>query len=218
MIRVIFCFVVMMSTLCAVEMDSSAVLSVNLSDQGLTRISIEGDTIVDMFAHPIEIADHVSLHSSGHVFVVGSGLKGPVYLSLISSKGVTQDLKLGFANAPSKPLLLKPKESKTVTRDELERWMTIALSHETPRGFAPVIKQVQNRTYSKGVLEHLQSYSNGTYHMSLWKVRSIKEFPIKVSASQFLDSHEAGKLVESQLPAFGSTTLVIVSKNGSIHS
>ena len=72
------------------------VITVPISDKGLTRISVEGEGIKDIFADPA--SENIKLHPSGHLFVAPPEEKGSLFVSLITASGLTQDLTLLFTD------------------------------------------------------------------------------------------------------------------------
>ena len=107
MIRTSIALLTFMGSAGALELNVNKVLDVSVSGKGLTRISVEGDQIVDVFVYPAGVTDNLQLHKSGHVFVVSEGLKQPLYVTLITRKGITQDIKLTTQDRPASPIILK---------------------------------------------------------------------------------------------------------------
>jgi hypothetical protein len=97
-----------------VELNMDKVLEVSVSRKGLTRISVEGDQIVDLFAYPANVQNSLQLHKSGHVYVIGEDLKEPLYVSLITRKGKTQDVKLIDQDLTASPVILKESATTAV--------------------------------------------------------------------------------------------------------
>lgn len=86
--------------------DPERTLPIQISKDGLTRISVEGEKISDVFYYPEE-ALKVTLHPSGHVFVVRDDPKQKTaQLTLMGEQGFVQDLKLRFALKESAPVIL----------------------------------------------------------------------------------------------------------------
>lgn len=91
-------------------LDSSKVIEFKISKSGLTRISIDNDSIEDVYAYPAE-PDLVTHHKSGHVFVTPDDLEVPVYLTVITRRGAAQDLRLIPTAKKAEPILLRYEES-----------------------------------------------------------------------------------------------------------
>lgn len=92
-------------------LDPSKVIEFKISKSGLTRISIDNDTIEDVYAYPAE-PDLITHHKSGHVFVTPDDLEIPVYLTVITRRGAAQDLRLIPAAKKAEPILLRFEELK----------------------------------------------------------------------------------------------------------
>lgn len=86
-------------------LNSSKVLEFKISKSGLTRISIDNDSIEDVYAYPAE-PDLITHHKSGHVFVTPDDLEIPVYLTVITRRGSAQDLRLIPSPKKAEPILL----------------------------------------------------------------------------------------------------------------
>lgn len=198
----------------ATEINPNSVQHFTISNTGLTRISIENDVIKDMFAYPGSVANSINLHQSGHLFVAPAGISDPIFLTVISSSGVTQDLKLSFTNKSPHPLVLKVKEEKTATKSQIDRWLSVVLLGETPRGFKRESPKQDKRVTEKATAREIQRYSNGFYEISYCEVTSKSSEPTSVMTESFIDIDEGGRLSETQLPAHGSCYLAIISKKG----
>ena len=94
----------------AVELNAQKVLRLPISTKGYTRLTIDGDKIQDVFARPVAIKEHFELHTSGHVLIIGEGLKDLVYLTVFSQKGHPQDLVLVPTNQEPSPIVLKDEQ------------------------------------------------------------------------------------------------------------
>ncbi len=197
----------------ATEINSNRVMSFSISNTGLTRISIENDSIKDMFAYPGTVLKSLNLHSSGNLFVAPAGLTEPIFLTVISSNGVTQDLKLNFINTAPKPLLLKVTEEQTASKEQIERWMSVVLVGEAPRHFRRESPLRNKITTSTTVAHEYSRFSNGVYSLSLWNISSNVDLPVSLTPDLYIDSDEAGKLSDNFLPPYGTAQLVIISKN-----
>lgn len=93
------------------SLDPSKVIEFKISKTGLTRISIDNDSIEDVYAYPAE-PDLITHHKSGHVFVTPDELEIPVYLTVITRRGAAQDLRLIPISKKAEPILLKYEEPK----------------------------------------------------------------------------------------------------------
>lgn len=99
------------ASLAHTPLDPSKVMEFKISKTGLTRISIDNDSIEDVYAYPAE-PDLITHHKSGHVFVTPDELEIPVYLTVITRRGAAQDLRLIPISKKAEPILLKYEEPK----------------------------------------------------------------------------------------------------------
>lgn len=90
----------------AIVLNDTQVLKLSASSTGITRLSVEGDKIQSIFTHPKEFEANLTLHESGHLFILGEEGKGPISVSLVTASGLVQDVSLNFKKGVSKPLIL----------------------------------------------------------------------------------------------------------------
>jgi hypothetical protein len=130
-----------------VPMNDQQVMEASISNKGLTRLSVKGDIIQDIFVYPFMIgnvvtSESIQLHKSGHVFIAPDGIKEPFYLTVITQKGQVQDLKLSPSVQKSAPLVLtlpvpedNPQEAAKESKKVLEKHLLAVLQGIPPRGF-----------------------------------------------------------------------------------
>jgi hypothetical protein len=191
-------------------MNPHQVMNVNVSDTGLTRLSVEGDRIKDIFAYPE--ADTVQLHGSGHIFIAPPETGDPLFITLMTDSGIIQDLKLIFTEKPAMPVVLKGPLNDSVSKVQMERWMDAALAGSIPRSFVRESIQEEARYTDQVKLEEGARYTNGVYVLSLWTVSSRQEKALSLDLKDLINPDEAGKLLSRSLPPLGTTTLVMLSK------
>lgn len=195
-----------------ITIDSNHIKEVMVSQEGLTRISVEGEQITDMFAYPGDVSNSLNLHDSGHLFVAPSGLDEPIYLTVMTGQGHTQDLKLRFVSKRPEPIILKSKSDPTASKTQIEKWMNVALLREVPMGFKRE-SVLQNRRVTKDTIALEQDrFSNGVYDISVMVVTSRSDQDISLMTDMYLTDDEAGLLASLSLQPKQSTTLVIIKK------
>jgi hypothetical protein len=91
----------------ALESTGLQVLHLPLSTKGHTRLAVKDDKIVDVFAMPVSLKGHVELLKSGHVLLIGEGIKERAYVTVITAKGHAQDLILTPTSKDPSPLILE---------------------------------------------------------------------------------------------------------------
>lgn len=124
-------------------------ISVPISCGGLLRIALKGDLIQDVVIYPEKLADRITLHKSGQVFLDTKNLPQPVTLFLITQRNVTQDMKLYCdSKCQGGPLILEPEEKSTaaltVEDPKLSHLIKKALRGELERGTS--LPRDSNRT------------------------------------------------------------------------
>ena len=199
----------------ATQMTPHKVQHFTISQTGLTRISIENESIKDMFAYPGSVGNSINLHQSGHLFVAPAGISDPIFLTVIASSGVAQDLKLTFSNKAPRPLILKVKEDKRASKEQVDRWLSVALLGEVPRGFKRESPKHDKRVTEKAVSREIDRFSNGHYDIALCQVVSKSSAPLSLGADLFVDPTEGGRLSKKTLSPYGSTKLALISKKES---
>ena len=89
-----------------VNMDSKRVLSLTMSKQGINRICVEGDEINNVLVNPVYLQSDIQLDESGQLFVLGNDSVKEAFVSLVTSSGAVQDLKLVFESKHPEPIFL----------------------------------------------------------------------------------------------------------------
>lgn len=84
---------------------SRNLLSLQISNLGPTRISINNQKIMDAFYYPQE-AVKLIIHQSGSVFVVPNEEYKHVYVTVVGEDGSIQDLRLKFVFKQPEPIII----------------------------------------------------------------------------------------------------------------
>jgi hypothetical protein len=84
---------------------SNNLLSLQISNLGPTRISMDNQKIMDAFYYPQE-AVKLILHQSGSVFVVPNEEHKHVYVTVVGENGGMQDLRLKFVFKQPEPIII----------------------------------------------------------------------------------------------------------------
>ncbi len=173
----------------ATQMDSKSVLEVVISDKGLTRLSVESDKIEDVFVYPSDLEENLSLHKSGNVFVVAEGLKGPIFLSVVTTSGHTQDLKITTnSQKRAAPVILKlPK--KNASSHERENFTSEILKDfvqgNIPKGFSKTNYSFEVRKKTPLRAEPLDAFASEDHLVLIFKIISSEEEPQTLTPSGF---------------------------------
>lgn len=194
-----------------VVIDSTKVLEVTISNKGLTRLSVEGDKISDVFVHPNDLGDHLTLHPSGNVFIAGEGIEAPFYLTVITTKGATQDMKISLGKKTLEPLLLKaPQKIKKPQRREVERWLQDFAKGFIAEGFSP--SPLKGKPFLSKEFEAFATatYKNKTHEVIEYSVQSLSDKEISLGMEQFARPGEGALLTETQLKPKQTVKLFII--------
>lgn len=193
------------------------VMGVVISNQGLTRVSVEEDSITDVFVYPQELQNHMQLHQSGHVFIAPEGLTKPLYLTVMTKRGQTQDLKISVANKGPKPIILKAKaKPKQATADEIDSWFNEFGRGIVPIGFQTMTVQDQPRDTGAFALIPMEAFRNATHEMTVYalSLKADVNSSIPIDPASFCRNGEAAKVLASSLEPGVSTKLLILKPLG----
>lgn len=126
------------------------VIKAEVSRQGLTRITVKDDRILNVFGITGEYVLETD-EEQGQIFIrpMGQGSLNPISLTLTTEKGHTQDLQLLpkdkipealilQAAEPSKEGSAKNRNQKAISRDEVESLIQAAQEDRIPVGYNPI--------------------------------------------------------------------------------
>lgn len=144
-------------------LDETKVVEAVISRQGLTRITVQRDRIVNVFGVSNECVLEAD-EDQGQVFIrpTGPGAFKPIYLTLTTEKGHTQDLRLIPKDQPPEALILQENEDLKaellkekrqqilLTRDEIENLFQACQEERIPLGYKIVPLELTTLAYSKG--------------------------------------------------------------------
>ena len=160
-------------------LNETKVLEISISKSGLTRLSVEGDPIQDVFVHPAELTHNVQLHKSGHVFLTLEGIEKPVFATVMTESGKAQDLKLiATAGKNTGPVILRvktatpPPVSLVVPSLSIEEVLKNFLKGKIAAGFTRVEREEVPRLLEELVFEPKGTYSNGTYRVVRFEAKN----------------------------------------------
>lgn len=202
-------------------LDPTQTLQFSISTEGMTRISIEGDGIDDIYAYPQEFADNIQQHKSGHAFVVAEDLDRPLYVTLVTKRGMAQDLKLVPTSKKVEPILLKYETEETKkkeTEEEAGGYLKSFVQGMVPSGFYVIQINESSRT---AVLPEGQSliatveaaHQNARYRVIVYQIHNTTNAPITLDNRLFWDGHDlAASFDQLALAADQSAKLYVIQK------
>lgn len=190
-------------------LDETKVIETVISRQGLTRITVQRDRIVNVFGVASEYVLEAD-EDQGQVFIrpTGPGAFKPIHLTLTTEKGYTQDLRLIpkdqspealilQENEELKADLLKEKRQQTpLTRDEIEDLFQACQEERIPLGYKVVPLELNTLAYSKVmpqvVLSLLIREIKGERLRALtYEIKNTSKDPLILSAQDFSKSVHA---------------------------
>jgi hypothetical protein len=221
-----FLWATTMAAHAAIPMNDSKVMDMSISNKGLTRLSVKGDAIQDIFVSPFMVGnvmtgDSIQLHKSGHVFIAPDGMKEPFYLTVITQKGQVQDLKLSPVTQKAAPLVLSlpvPEENREETEQEqrkiLDKYVLAALQGIPPRGFkVTTFPDDSGRTLGDIQLRPVAVYTSPSHLLNVFDLENKGDKDISLMAEFFLSENDLAVAFDKPtLKAQGKVRMVILSQ------
>lgn len=197
-------------------LDSSQVLQFPISKEGITRISIENDGIDDLYAYPMEFADNVQQHKSGHAFVVAEDLTSPLFVTIITKRGIAQDLKLTPTSKKVEPILLKYENEETRMKEaeeEAASFLTSFVQGIVPAGFYSVHLEETSRSGGSLIATVETTHQNARYRVITYIVKSETGSALALDNRLLWDSRDlAASFDRSQLEGDQQAKLYVIQK------
>lgn len=192
------------------SMKSSEVLIMSISNRGLTRLSVHKDPIQDILVYPFDLDDHIQLHESGNVFIVGDGLSRPFSLTLITRSGVAQDLSLTITSKDPAPIVLDVEAPK-ITQELIQAWLFDFRKGFVPSGFWRVAVDQNFRRGEQLKAVPQRSWRKGNALITQYTVKSHLSEAVTCNPESYVSSEEAGVFTKSTLNPGEATSLFIFS-------
>jgi hypothetical protein len=202
-------------------LDPTQTLQFSISREGMTRISIEGDGIDDIYAYPQEFADNIQQHKSGHAFVVAEDLDRPLYVTLVTKRGMAQDLKLVPASKKVEPILLKYETAETKNKEieeEAGQYLKGFVQGMIPPGFYAVKIDESSRTAALAEGQSLvatveAAHQNARYRVIVYRVHNTTNGALPLDHRLLWDGRDlAASFDQLRLEADQSGKLYVIQK------
>lgn len=197
-------------------LDPSQVLQFSISKEGMTRISIENDGIEDIYAYPLEFADNFQQHKSGHAFVVAEDLDKPLFVTIITKRGIAQDLKLTPTSKKVEPILLKFENEETRTKEaeeEASGYLESFVQGIVPAGFYGVHLEETSRSGGPLVATVEAAHQNARYRVITYSVKSETNDAIALVNRLLWDSRDlAASFDQTHLEGDQQAKLYVIQK------
>lgn len=167
----------LLSSVChgKILMDPGQLIDIKISKEGMTRISIENDEISNVIVYPKEFQDNAQNHNSGHLFVVADDLTTPLSITLVTKRGLVQDLRIIPTQKKPEPVILRFEDEET-KKEEIQKESTKVLSNFVqgliPSGFYTVAIKETSRT--RGDLSAIvdRVYQNGQFRVLVYTIKN----------------------------------------------
>ena len=185
-------------------LNPEVVLEFTIAKGGLTRISIDNDGIEDIYAYPTDSADNIAHHKSGHIFVVADDLKGPLYLTVITRRGVAQDLKLIPKSKKVEPIILHFEDKETLQQQLQEN--TTAILNSFVQGIVPagfysifVLEDVRGHADSSLKATFESAYQDDWSRVLVFKVKNDSSNEITLDNRVFWEARDLASAFDQSL-------------------
>lgn len=188
----------------------SEVLKMSISNRGLTRLSVSKDPIQDILVYPFDLDDHIQLHESGNVFIVGDGLSKPFSLTLITRSGIAQDLSLTTTSKDPTPIVLE-SETPKITQELIQAWLSDFRKGFVPSGFQRVAVEQNVRRGEQLKAVPQRAWRQGNALITQYTIKSHLIDAVTCNPESYVSSEEAGVFTKSTLNPGETTSLFIFS-------
>jgi len=202
-------------------LDPTQTLQFSISTEGMTRISIEGDGIDDIYAYPQEFADNVQQHKSGHAFVVAEDLDRPLYVTLVTKRGMAQDLKLVPTSKKVEPILLKFETAESKNKEieeEVSGYLKSFVQGMVPSDFYVIQINESSRTAALPDGQSLvatveAAHQNARYRVIVYRIHNTTSSPLTLDNRLLWDGRDlAASFDQLALASDQSAKLYVIQK------
>ena len=187
--KMLFLSVILSSAYGQYVLNSKELLELTVAKEGMTRISVDGDEIDEIFAYPSDVMDGVQKHTN-HIFLVGEHISEPIYMTLITRNGVTQDLRITSKSGRPRAISLKsPQETegKNNTEDELVDILKNFLSNHVPTNFKSISVIESSRNVGGIEATAIHTYESHKYRITEFIVKNTTNKTILLNPSMIWD-------------------------------
>lgn len=199
-----------------VTLDTTRVLKLPIAKEGMTRIEIEDDAIESINIYPDDLKDQIAHERSGMLYVVAEGVEEPIYVGLVTRRGIAQDLKLIPTQKEARPILLKPKPDlppKKTPQEEGGAYLKSFVQGVVPAGFYRIHIQEYDRGHPPVRATLKVAYQNTQYRILAFTVQNKGTCSATLDPRQFWGPQDLGVVVDtSQRQPDQSATIYVIQK------
>ncbi|WP_010304186.1 TraK domain-containing protein [Candidatus Odyssella thessalonicensis] len=175
------CFFSHQASFAQTALNPGEVLNFQIARDGITRISLQNDSIEDIYVYPSDYQDNIEHHKSGHVFVVAEGMDSPLYVTLITKKGIAQDLKVTATKKKAEPIVIRCDDEAAQAQTDVEQ--TTTLIEKFIQGIVPTgyyLIEAPEASRSRGALSCVvdKAYQKAPYRVMIYTVKNETDEPI----------------------------------------
>lgn len=190
-----------------------------ISNKEPNRVMIEGDRVKEIIGVDSEYYDVTSDVNTGQVFIrAEKGVKEPLFMTLITEKGRTQDFKL-IAKADTKGQIIVAEMPRS------EKILLKGAKHEMHEAVVEIITNLDRAELkNKGELECgnredgvksglIKEEQIGEYEIDVWGIKNCGIRQVSLAEKSFADSRTMAVAIEDrELKAKESTIIYKISK------
>ncbi|MEN8237169.1 MAG: type-F conjugative transfer system secretin TraK [Pseudomonadota bacterium] len=195
-------------------MQDDRVIDIAVSAHGMTRVSVRDDEISELYYYPDDLSDHVQLHKSGHLFIAGEGLKRPLFVTVMTSKGEVQDLRIQTHSKSPKPITLASSKVKKVDVNTIQAWLEDFGRGFVPAGFQRMPLVVADRGNASMTAAASDCFANDSHEVVIFAVKNVGDKVIKLDPQHFSRPGEGVHVRKKVLKPNEITKLVTIRKKG----
>lgn len=181
-------------------LDSTRVLKLSIAKEGMTRIAIEDDAIESINIYPDDFKDNIYHEKSGMLYVVAEDVTEPIYVGLVTRRGIAQDLKLTPTKKEAAPILLKqkpePKPQKP-PQEEGGAYLKSFVQGVVPAGFYRIHIQEYDRGHPPIRATLKAAYQNTQYRVLAFTVQNSGTCSADLDPRQFWGPRDLGVVVDA---------------------
>lgn len=212
-----------------ISMNEAKMLDILVAKKGMTRLSVVGDSIKNIFLFPslvgnTDLSEIVQLNKTGHVLLLLEEEKRPFQVTILTRRGRIQDLTIIPSSRSPEPVLLKPalsaheQEKLQMTKKQnFENKMKAILSGIIPQELRRIQHEGSKlKTWNsvKGV--RVASFEDGSAFYDVYFIENTSSQPMTLTPSHFLfGSIEAVSFEKENLESQKTTYLVLLRSKSS---
>jgi len=167
-------------------LNEAQVIEVPISGQGLTRITVKNDRILNVFGLATEYALETDT-DQGQIFI-RPGSMNPISLTLTTEKGFTQDLRLIPKEKAPEALILEYgqdlEKAKDIlpSREQIEELIQACVEGRIPQGYKQMPLDLKT---AQGPYRQIREI-RGAFRGLTYEVRNTSNIPLILSEEAFI--------------------------------